>query len=76
MYNNVSKSQQSLQEKVEAALNLPKTKPTLGDVLEAHAMARGTIVNNRFDADTIFDLETVKGLDVMSTDQMGEFGRE
>lgn len=76
MHNNVSKSQQSLQEKIEAVLNLPKTKPTLGDVLEAHAMARGTIVNNRFDADTIFDLETVKGLDVMSTDQMEEFGHE
>lgn len=76
IYNNVNKSQQPLQEKVEAILNLTKTKPTLGDVAEAHALARGTIVYNRLDADIIFDLETMKGVDVMSSEQMGEFGRE
>lgn len=76
IHNNVRKSQQSLQEKVEAILNLPTTKTTLGDVLLAHATARGTIVGNRFEADTIFDLETVKGIDVMSAEQMGEFGLE
>jgi len=76
IHNNVRKSQQSLQEKVEAILNLSTTKTTLGDVLLAHATARGTIVGNRFEADTIFDLETVKGIDVMSAEQMGEFGLE
>lgn len=76
IYNNVSKSQQSLQEKIEAILSLPTTKTTLGDVLMAHATARGSIVDNRFEADTIFDLETVKGVDVMSAEQMGEFCHE
>lgn len=74
MHNNISKSGQTLQEKVEAVLNLHKTKTTLGDVLELHAVARGTIVYDRFEADTVFDLDTVKGLDVMSMEQMGEVG--
>lgn len=74
MHNSVNKSGQSLQEKVEAILNLPNTKTTLGDVLWLHANARGIIVDDRFEADVVFDLETVKHLDVMSLEQMGELG--
>jgi hypothetical protein len=39
----------------EALLSLPARKPTIWDVIYAHARARGTIVKNREDADRVID---------------------
>lgn len=73
VYNNISKSYSSLQVRLEAVLNLVNTKPTLGDVLRMHATARGKIVDTPEEADVVFDLDTLKDIDVMSEEQMKEF---
>lgn len=44
---------------LQAVLDLPATKPTVHDVLTAHASARGTIVREREGSDLVFDLDTL-----------------
>lgn len=54
--NNVHSNQATIQDIVESMINLDN-KPTLYDLFSIHANARGNIVKNRKDADTIFSLK-------------------
>lgn len=46
----------------EAMLSLPERKPTLHDIAYLNAKARGTIVKDRGDADTVYAIEDVATL--------------
>lgn len=70
---NVVGKQNELQIAAKAVVNLPKVKPTLGDVAEMHARARGLVVATRNEADVVFDWDSLSGVDVMSLDDMARF---
>jgi hypothetical protein len=70
---NVYGKQNELQIAAKAVVNLPKVKPTLGDVALMHAKARGSLVDSRAEADTVFDWDSLLGVDVMSLEAMAEF---
>jgi hypothetical protein len=70
---NVHGKQTELQIAAKAVVNLPKVKPTLGDVALMHAKARGMIVGNREEADIVFDWQSLLGVDVMSLEAMAAF---
>ncbi len=67
---NVHGKQTELQIAAKAVVNLPKVKPTLGDVALMHAKARGVLAESRADADTVFDWDSLTGVDVMSLEAM------
>jgi hypothetical protein len=70
---NVYGKQNELQIAAKAVVNLPKVKPTLGDVAMMHAKARGTVVDTREEADVVFEWDSLLGVDVMSLDSMSVF---
>lgn len=71
---NVVGKQTELQLAAKAVVDFPKVKPTLGDVAEMHARARGVVVDTRAEADVVFDWDSLSGIDVMSVEEMGKFG--
>jgi hypothetical protein len=73
-YANVAGKQDELQIAAKAVVDMPKVKPTLGDVAIAHALARGVPVVSREEADTVFDWDTLSSIDVMSIEEMTKFG--
>ena len=54
--NNVENNKATIQDMVEAFTSLDN-KITLGDLFEMHAFARGGIVENREDAETVFAMD-------------------
>jgi hypothetical protein len=70
---NVFGKQNELQIASKAVIGLPNVKPTLGDVAEMHARARGTLAASREEADLVLDWNALFGVDVMSLDEMAGF---
>ncbi|NTF17902.1 hypothetical protein G6L37_05765 [Agrobacterium rubi] len=72
-HTNVHGRQSDLQIAARAVVELPRVKPTLGDVAHLHAVARGELVTSRAEADCVFDWDSLHGMDVMSIETMSSF---
>jgi len=54
--NNVESNRASIEQTIEAIVTLSETRATLYDLFEAHALARGEIVEDREDAEVVYGL--------------------
>lgn len=58
-FHNAARSTDKFRTVAKHIVSLPEKKPTFFNVLEVYATANGKIVQNREEADTVFDMETV-----------------
>ncbi len=58
-FTNVRNSSRLYSQQLRSVLGLAKRKPTCAEILSAHAKARGSLVDQPEDADTVFLLEDI-----------------